>query len=50
MGDMAGHNLNIEVKTTVPPEISDWSLEALKQFQTTHASIVFWQIIKGLFD
>jgi hypothetical protein len=49
-GDMAGYNTNIEVKTIVPPELSDRLLEDLKQFQGTHALIAFRQNVEGLFD
>ncbi len=50
MGDMAGYNTNIEIKTIVPPEISDQLLEALQPFQDTHALIVFRQPVDGLFE
>ncbi len=50
MGDMAGYNTNIEVKTIVTPETSDQLLEDLKPFQGTHALIAFRQTVEGLFD
>jgi hypothetical protein len=50
MGDMAGYNTNIEVKTIVTPEVSDQLLEELKPFQGTHALIAFRQKVEGLFD
>lgn len=50
MGDMAGYNTNIEVKTIVSPEISDQLLEDLKNFPHNHALIVFRQSVEGLFD
>ncbi len=50
MGDMAGYNTNIEVKTIVTPEISDQLLENLKQFPTNYALIAFRQSVEGLFD
>ncbi|MGL5794512.1 MAG: P-II family nitrogen regulator [Waterburya sp.] len=50
MGDMAGYNTNIEVKTIVTPEVSDQLLEDLKPFQGTHALIAFRQSVEGLFD
>jgi hypothetical protein len=50
MGDMAGYNTNIEIKTIVTTEISDQLLENLKQFQSTHALIAFRQTVDGLFD
>lgn len=50
MGDMAGYNTNIEVKTIVTPEISDELLEKLKNFPETYALIAFRQKVEGLFD
>jgi len=50
MGDIAGYNTNIEVKTIVTAEISDQLLEELKQFQATHALIAYRQKVEGLFD
>ncbi len=50
MGDMAGYNTNIEVKTIVTPEVSDQLLEELKQFPDTYALIAFRQNVEGLFD
>ena len=50
MGDVAGYNTNIEVKTIVTAEVSEQLFEKLKQFQATHALIVFRQKVEGLFD
>lgn len=50
MGDMAGYNTNIEIKTIVNSETSDQLLENLKPLQTTHALIAFQQKVEGLFD
>lgn len=50
MGDIAGYNTNIEVKTIVTSEISDQLLDILKPLQSTHALIVFRQKVEGLFD
>ena len=50
MGDIAGYNTNIEVKTIVTPEISDQLLDELKQLQSNHALIAFRQKVEGLFD
>jgi nitrogen regulatory protein PII len=50
MGDMAGYNTNIEVKTIVTPETSDQLLEDLQEFQGTHALIAYRQKVEGLFD
>lgn len=50
MGDMAGYNTNIEIKTIVSVETSDQLLENLKPLQSTHALIAFRQTVDGLFD
>lgn len=50
MGDMAGYNTNIELKTIATAELSDQLLEDLKPFQATHALIAFRQTVEGLFD
>ena len=50
MGDMAGYNTNIEVKTIVSPEISARLLEELKHFPPNHALIAFRQSVEGLFN
>jgi hypothetical protein len=50
MGDIAGYNTNIEVKTIVTAEISDQLLENLQPLQATHALIAFRQTVEGLFD
>lgn len=50
MGDIAGYNTNIEIKTIVSAELSDQLLEELKPYQATHALIVFRQTVEGLFD
>jgi nitrogen regulatory protein PII len=50
MGDMAGYNTNVEIKTIVSSETSVQLLEDLKPFQTTHALIAFRQTVDGLFD
>ncbi len=50
MGDIAGYNTNIEIKTIVSSDLSDQLLEDLKPFQETHALIVFRQTVEGLFD
>lgn len=50
MGDMAGYNTNIEIKTIVSSETSDQLLESLKSLQSNHALITFRQSVEGLFD
>lgn len=50
MGDMAGYNTNLELKTIVSAKTADQLLEDLKPFQSTHALIAFRQTVEGLFD
>lgn len=50
MGDMAGYNTNIEIKTIVTSAISDQLLENLTPLQSNHALIAFRQTVDGLFD
>jgi hypothetical protein len=50
MGDVAGYNTNVEIKTIVSATISDQIMEALKPFQATHALIAFRQEVEGVFD
>ncbi|MEA5464833.1 DUF3240 family protein [Leptothoe sp. PORK10 BA2] len=50
MGDIAGYNTNIAVKTIVTTERSNQLLEELKPLQATYALIAFRQTVEGLFD
>jgi hypothetical protein len=50
MGDVAGYNTNIEIKTIVNSTTSDQLLEAVRPFQAKHALIAFRQEVEGLFD
>lgn len=50
MGDIAGYNTNIELKTIVNAALSEKLLTALKPLKETHALIVFRQTVEGLFD
>jgi nitrogen regulatory protein PII len=50
MGDMAGYNTNIEIKTLVALEASDQLLENLRPLQSNHALIAFRQPVDGLFE
>ena len=50
MGDMAGYNTNIEIKTIVSSETSAQLLEDLEPLQANHALIAFRQTVDGLFD
>lgn len=50
MGDIAGYNTNIEIKTVVPSDLSDRLMDDLKPLQKDHALIAFRQPVEGLFD
>ena len=50
MGDIAGYNTNIEVKTIATSDIADQLLEELKSLQANHALIAFRHTVEGLFD
>lgn len=49
LGDIAGYNTNIEIKTLVSPEVSDTILLALKEHQGKHALIAFRQNVEALY-
>lgn len=50
MGDMAGYNTNIEIKTIVTSKASEQLLEDLEPLRSNHALIAFRQTVDGLFD
>ncbi|MEA5464828.1 P-II family nitrogen regulator [Leptothoe sp. PORK10 BA2] len=50
MGDIAGYNTNVEIKTIVTSDLSDQLFEDLKSLQSTHALIAFRQTVEGVFD
>ncbi len=50
MGDIAGYNTNIEIKTLVTSELSDSLLAELKPLQGSHVLIAYRQKVDGLFD
>ncbi|WP_193196823.1 P-II family nitrogen regulator [Nostoc sp. MG11] len=50
MGDIAGYNTNIEVKTIVLPEVSDAIFSSIADYQTPHALIAFRQNVEALMD
>lgn len=50
MGDVAGYNTNIEVKTVVSSEVSEKLLEELENLTQNHALIAFRQNVEGLFN
>ena len=48
MGDIAGYNTNIEIKTIVSPEASDDILRGLPELREGHALIAFRQDVEAL--
>ena len=50
MGDIAGYNTNIEIKTLVSPEASDDILRGLAEMRDGHALIAFRQEVESLSD
>ena len=50
MGDRAGYNTNIEIKTLVSKDVSDSILRSIKDYQCKHALIVFRQNVETLAD
>src|ERR687885_1125413 len=48
MGDIAGYNTNIEIKTVVSPEASDDILRALAENRNGHALIAFRHDVEAL--
>jgi hypothetical protein len=49
LGDMAGYNTNIEIKTIVSLEVSDAIFWALKEEQGKHALIAFRQNVEAFY-
>jgi hypothetical protein len=49
LGDMAGYNTNIEIKTIVSPEVSDTIFLALKEHHGNRALIAFRQKVEALY-
>jgi hypothetical protein len=50
LGDIAGYNTNIEIKTVVSPENSDDILRALMEMREGHALMAFRQNVELLTD
>lgn len=50
MGDIAGYNTNIEVKTILTSELSDKLMEALKPLKAYYALIAYRQTVEGWFE
>ena len=48
LGDIAGYNTNIEIKTLVSLEVSDAILESIKDYQGNHAILAFRQNVETL--
>jgi nitrogen regulatory protein PII len=50
MGDIAGYNTNIEIKTLVAPEVSDDILQTLAENRNGHALIAYRHNVEALGD
>ncbi|MBD2771988.1 P-II family nitrogen regulator [Iningainema tapete] len=50
MGDIAGYNTNIEVKTIVSQSVSDDIFSSIADYKTHHALIAFRQNVEALMD
>lgn len=50
MGDIAGYNTNIEIKTLVSPEVSDTIMSDLKENQDGHGLIAYRHNVEALSD
>lgn len=48
LGDIAGYNTNIEIKTIVSLEVSDSIFWSIKDYQGKHALIAFRQNVEAL--
>ncbi len=49
MGDMAGYNTNLEIKTILSLEVSDAILQSIKEYQGKHALIAFRSHVEALY-
>ena len=49
MGDMAGYNTNLEIKTILSLEVSDAILQSIKEYQGKHALIAFRSNVEALY-
>ncbi|HEY9809616.1 MAG TPA: hypothetical protein V6D13_09755 [Halomicronema sp.] len=50
LGDIAGYNTNIEIKTIVSIEVSDSIFWSIKDYQGEHALIAFRQNVEALIN
>lgn len=50
MGDIAGYNTNVEIKTVVPLELSDDIFHALAELRNGHALVAFRHNVETLSD
>ncbi len=50
MGDIAGYNTNIEIKTLVSPDVSDDIFQSLAENRNGHALIAFRHAVEALSD
>lgn len=48
LGDIAGYNTNIEIKTLVSLEVSDAILESIKDYEGNHAILAFRQNVETM--
>lgn len=48
LGDIAGYNTNVEIKTIVSLEVSDSIFWSIKDYQGNHALIAFRQNVEAL--
>lgn len=49
MGDMAGYNTNLEIKTILSLEVSDAILQSIKEYHGKHALIAFRCHVEALY-
>lgn len=49
LGDIAGYNTNVEIKTIMSLEVSEAILQALQDYHSKHALIAFRQNIEALY-
>ena len=50
MGDIAGYNTNVEIKTVVTTELSDDIFKALRELRNGHALVAFRHNVEILSD
>lgn len=50
MGDIAGFNTNIELKTLMEPDLSDQLMSQLQEYQARYALVAFCQDVDALME